>query len=199
VKCTRGPKLVICDGRLRSIPCGFMSYVGHGGGRAVLDFESSDVLMPSMNGGNQPMNLSSGSANTYNDRCQQTEVDNMLCQQCQIFASKKRRRNVNAQRPINVDSQGRSSGNDLSFIIFLPFTQGHSSQQNATFRCPIAVIYNGRANIEKRDFGMGNVLRDILKIIKFVTINVVKEEKSLWKMNVSLPNISNSSSETVIF
>ncbi|GKD28420.1 hypothetical protein Tco_1239198 [Tanacetum coccineum] len=86
----------------------FFFLSGHGGGRAVLDFESSDVLMPSMNGGNQPMNLSSGSANTYNDRCQQTEVDNMLGQQCQNFASKKRRRNVNAQQLVNVISQDHS-------------------------------------------------------------------------------------------
>ncbi|GJU06614.1 DNA helicase [Tanacetum coccineum] len=50
-------------------------------------------------------------------------------------------------------------------------TQGISSAAEEEI-----VIANGHANIVRQNFGMANVLKDILKIIKFVTTNVVQEE-----------------------
>nr|GEX14753.1 hypothetical protein [Tanacetum cinerariifolium] len=87
-------------------------------GQVVLDFESSAVLMPSTNGGIQPLNLCNDACsfensvfchstrvNICSDLSQQIEVESTLGQHCAFFASQKRRKNVNNQHPINVDAQ----------------------------------------------------------------------------------------------
>ncbi|GJR14831.1 hypothetical protein Tco_0797483 [Tanacetum coccineum] len=123
-------------------------------------------------------------------------------QLCAVFSSQKSRKNINNQQRINVDAQDQSHTDFAAHKRRRSGVQRRYGKQRATYQRVLgrlAVTEDiGSSNappkgvsslymdigdcqwpceIPKRDFGMGNVLRDILRISKSVTINALQEEK----------------------